>query len=1338
MANEFKVKKGLIVDGSNTVLDIQGTAGQLFSVTDSLTGDLFSVSDVSGIPIFNVNSSGLSTFDGDVSIAEKLIHSGDTNTYLQFPGTNDKIVFATNGSDVLTLDAANLATFAGNVDVTRSSTGEILSRIWNSNTGGNGTAVMRIANSGNQANGARLEFSDQNYYNATVSVDRTNGMRFMVHDDSTNMSDLLTHPVLTLATNKTATFAGSITAGGDITATGADFTLAHAAGATVYLRRDDTSISDGNVLGLINFEGDDPTDDTFNTGVALMGRAAGDWASGSYESEFILQTRNTSGGLVTALTVNEAQNATFEGKVRANNWFQGADGTNTLYSTASAALLLQTPGSTANDNDSKIFFRNSATTVKHTFNTHNGDATFAGRVKGTNFTSTENAAAGGFTASRDYLLAGTGDRGGGLVINDVSGARHALYAGGHDLTFAKETNDGSGTISNDIWMRANAANSAGNVTSLEFFKDSTFAGIVTTTDSVTVGNRAVTSSTTNYENVLRVRGKNNYSDGTTWYGTYGQILLHSDTNMTGSARRFLITNAYENNKFAIVRSVDGNTDPVVNSTGTGVNSGTADFVINNAGNATFAGSVDVGTFTLAGSGIVADAGMTLQIGGGSVNAITLADSSGNATFVGDVQVGSTAGYTTISQGAFFTKGGGDMFTANLLAGAAVSPMFKLQRNDVEKYNIGLDGNDNLAFINASGDAKMSIDSSGDVGIGNTNPSHKLDVAGNIRTTATGGGTGILLHTNSGISINSNLMQFWTGQSSGFKFYANSNGNETNELMSLNSSGNATFTGSAASSTVLDVQGTAGQLFSVTNSLTGDLFSVSDVSGIPIFNVNSSGEIDVDGNINLGYADKINFGTSGSGLEIYSDSGSNSYIKETGGSGSLVFNSNSYYFQDNATTTLFRIVDGGGLQIYKASDPYIQFYEGTTNRGDIFVDTSLDTMVLRAAAGHGVQIKSNGNTDASEEGIYLATNDKVGIGTKSPASLLHIKGSGDAIRVESTNTGVGGAQLDLMHFTTSPEDEDVHGFINFGGYYSGTNTTTGAQILSKWTDVSERHARLEFKTCDTTVSTALTLSHDNKATFESTVIFNGDMTLPAAADHFLIGAGSLQTTSKIKFGLPSWNNSLGLESYWMVLRTNQNEGLKLIDSAGHTYVQFNAGNNSSGAFESHFKSKIIVGESGTGDIYIGNNATGNFARFHTNNSNTYFDMNCGVVYWRQGNATRFQHNMTSGTFTSSGDIIAYGSPSDVRLKENIKPIESALDKAMKLQGVTFDWKKSDSILDIKEDIGFIAQDVKEVVPELVRENEDGMLSMRHQGIAPILLEAIKELKAEIEELKKQIK
>lgn len=57
MANEFKVKKGLIVNGSgSTIFDVLGSQGQLFSVTDDLSGSLFSVNDISGIPILEVFS----------------------------------------------------------------------------------------------------------------------------------------------------------------------------------------------------------------------------------------------------------------------------------------------------------------------------------------------------------------------------------------------------------------------------------------------------------------------------------------------------------------------------------------------------------------------------------------------------------------------------------------------------------------------------------------------------------------------------------------------------------------------------------------------------------------------------------------------------------------------------------------------------------------------------------------------------------------------------------------------------------------------------------------------------------------------------------------------------------------------------------------------------------------------------------------------------------------------------------------------------------------------------------------------------------------------------------
>ncbi len=90
MANEFKIKKGLIVTGADggTVVDIQGSQGQLFSVTDDLSGSIFAVSDISGVPILDVNSSGTVTIDGSLTgdnatFSKKLLlNSPDYNQHL--------------------------------------------------------------------------------------------------------------------------------------------------------------------------------------------------------------------------------------------------------------------------------------------------------------------------------------------------------------------------------------------------------------------------------------------------------------------------------------------------------------------------------------------------------------------------------------------------------------------------------------------------------------------------------------------------------------------------------------------------------------------------------------------------------------------------------------------------------------------------------------------------------------------------------------------------------------------------------------------------------------------------------------------------------------------------------------------------------------------------------------------------------------------------------------------------------------------------------------------------------------------------------------------------------
>ena len=77
MANEFKVRKGLVVNGSGSViLDVQGSQGQLFSVTDQLSGSLFSVNDISGVPVLEAFSD--STVKIGQYLSEAIVVSGST------------------------------------------------------------------------------------------------------------------------------------------------------------------------------------------------------------------------------------------------------------------------------------------------------------------------------------------------------------------------------------------------------------------------------------------------------------------------------------------------------------------------------------------------------------------------------------------------------------------------------------------------------------------------------------------------------------------------------------------------------------------------------------------------------------------------------------------------------------------------------------------------------------------------------------------------------------------------------------------------------------------------------------------------------------------------------------------------------------------------------------------------------------------------------------------------------------------------------------------------------------------------------------------------------------
>ena len=109
----------------------------------------------------------------------------------------------------------------------------------------------------------------------------------------------------------------------------------------------------------------------------------------------------------------------------------------------------------------------------------------------------------------------------------------------------------------------------------------------------------------------------------------------------------------------------------------------------------------------------------------------------------------------------------------------------------------------------------------------------------------------------------------------------------------------------------------------------------------------------------------------------------------------------------------------------------------------------------------------------------------------------------------------------------------------------------------------------------------------------------------------------------------------------------------------------------------------------------------------------------------------------GRIDASNDVVAY-STSDIRLKKNIQLIPNALDKIDKINGYTFNWKKDKKLTDIHgfagHDVGVIAQEIEEILPEIVTIRDNGYKAVKYEKIIPLLIQCIKELKSEINELK----
>ena len=110
---------------------------------------------------------------------------------------------------------------------------------------------------------------------------------------------------------------------------------------------------------------------------------------------------------------------------------------------------------------------------------------------------------------------------------------------------------------------------------------------------------------------------------------------------------------------------------------------------------------------------------------------------------------------------------------------------------------------------------------------------------------------------------------------------------------------------------------------------------------------------------------------------------------------------------------------------------------------------------------------------------------------------------------------------------------------------------------------------------------------------------------------------------------------------------------------------------------------------------------------------------------------FNSDISGSTIRASGDIIAFNS-SDERLKDNVEPIKFPLDKLGKIGGYTFDWNDKQQIYH-GHDVGVLAQEIEEVLPEAVKDRGSGYKGVQYDKIIPLLIEGIKELKEKVKHI-----
>lgn len=444
-------------------------------------------------------------------------------------------------------------------------------------------------------------------------------------------------------------------------------------------------------------------------------------------------------------------------------------------------------------------------------------------------------------------------------------------------------------------------------------------------------------------------------------------------------------------------------------------------------------------------------------------------------------------------------------------------------------------------------------------------------------------------------------------------------------------------------------------------------------------------------------------------------------------------------------------------------------------------TALITQV-NSDGGYGLDFRvdtKTSNTIATTSRMFLSQSGEVGIGTTSPGQKLHVIGNVAAdIFYDRNNTGYffnGDASKDNVDLTSGGNYAiNVLGTISGGHRKHGNLETLEMQwSVGGGTDLNWK------KLCDVVINDAnyagwgaeieITNFSGNfgNATYNGGELFKGALSI-----YHWGGTGYQPETAhaNIPYEMRShvrWYkiNETGQNRYQLQVKSPGNYQqlyVKVKPGIGNqvadiiTYANDTNGNTSGGTAytsvqSSNFNHEFAGGIWTNDGRAIGwKNAYGspylqNYYGSITTSTSVYIggpsgngqdlycdDLRSNKVYDRAATNYYFEGGNTGDSIRVAGDVVAYYS-SDKRLKDNIKPIENALDKVNAISGVTFEWNEKSHKTTGRKDVGVVAQEVEEVFPEIVETRTNGFKAVDYQKLTAVLIESVKELTAKVEAL-----